>query len=628
LKAGVESGLTTLGNIFEEAKKSQNQTVANQAEDLAQRLGEYVKDLNARVKAVITTNPANTTAYFPTKELQDDLIALLEDISSLAGRSSVNTKNVNTKKGAVSQGQLGGKKKDKKKGNRSYGDDRSGNREGEKGDKLKYVFMNVSKEVEDSVRDIFWLRAYKTSYRADEKDFGRASYEWWSGQTRDLADGAFYLGGAGVRIEGETSFDCGTAFVRFANLYALAQKKNVRGLMEELSRGALIMIPETAPSGRYTIQRAYAFLLAAVKEAAVRAMYESRGQAIPQRNRVLYEANLVAAFQEMWGVQRGNGANNKTREGAFKLFESQVGSLLRGAGGSVAELIGGVQKSMSEYVLREVPSVNSVSGNGVSGVVSGLAVSKTAEGFKIISEAAESVIVSQDYWNTLVQKAGKNFYVPMTLEDGRAMSRDFVLSWLEIGVNATQIVREGRGIQWSRMKQFIYPVRSAGEFSERMMDGQVIIADEPASKASSRGWRRTSLPHMKKYLITRMRIINQNADRPAEVMTVANFRRVWFEIMVNNVLYNIFTRVPWDARNSPLKTRLVRMCQSQTGSDMTACPLVYTRLQVSRFMGSRGKPLPGGFDWLSGMMTFRAKRTEAERITYLRAKDKKGLNVV
>jgi hypothetical protein len=132
---------------------------------------------------------------------------------------------------------------------------------------------------------------------------------------------------------------------------------------------------------------------------------------------------------------------------------------------------------------------------------------------------------------------------------------------------------------------------------------------------------------MRKYLVARMRQINRQADTASNIFTAVNFRRVWFELMINSVAYNTFMQASWLGRASRMKTQLVQECSSLTGNDMTKCTLVYTRTQVARFMSLRGKALPQ-FEWMSGQMVFRSKPTRAEAVLEERSKVKSGLNIV
>jgi len=504
-------------------------------------------------------------------------------------------------------------------------------------ERQEYPFTGVSVEITDKEDSIFWLREFKVSYRSDEGRFDDISFKWWSGSARTIDNDPFYLGGAGVRIEGESSFGCGISYVLLANRYAILQKSSTYDFMKVLSNCLTLSIPQSQPLlsaadiQQYALE-AYNFLLVAIKEFGVVQAKTSRKSNVPSRSQILFESALLTAIQKQWIVMlslptitiSNNTEKTKFYNNLKKLgmnYETQSKGLFGLLKISREMFNKVITDKMGQIINMEIPqppipgvNTSGVSSSGVSSSgVSSLSRQQTP-GFKTILDQVDGIVGEDRYWQSLVdQMGGRKVYIPFIRDSGRVLTVDYVLDYLQVGLNAKTIVRQGRGVDFSRLLAGSKAIKSGKDFANVIGDGDTIVANNPLEKANSRTWRRTSVDIMRKYIIMRMRQINREADIPGQVFTPANFRRVWFELMINTVAYQTMMQAPWSSKTSRLKVLLIQQCGSKTGSYMEKCPIIFARTNMATWMGAKGLPLPG-MDWSSGMMKFRSKPTLIESV--------------
>lgn len=584
------------------------------------------------------------------KEDEEEIRNTIQDISNNRTRDRISNRYDDVREELYRMRLTGGKRRrNRDERNRNHQRDDSKHRQ------QAFVVSPAILGREVNASSELWLEQFRSnpasgpSFSVDSLQTD--AFQWWT--TRDVVDHdgdllPFSLGGAGETPDGIGVFDCGSSFLRLANLYALIEKRASHAFWTTVTQKLLVSIPwQTMESMLRSWEACNQSTLEKSREnhmkqlAANRVGYMKAGvQSIQLANRgnssvkakIAAQSYRINLFQEDLMVQAlgtflvilnasgacGVGAPSLMISDLEKLDQATLEKMkadeltLRGAH---PEHFGTFERTFIGILAERAAQF----GIGLpTGAPGGPGVAAPP---LYITKEQNKIITSNDFWVAFSNYFPKNtrIYFPISAETRKpsetVMTGDYVLDYLTVGElmsapGAGQYISK-RGIRWDLLTRaaLLRPVKTPKDLEKLLQSGYLVVAGDQATLGNIRLWKRTSLGMLIRYMEARMR---ETAEEEQQVYTPTNFRRAWFEWLVNSRAYEILFNAPFTQKNSAMKRALVQACENLVGSDFSKCGLVWSRDYILKAMEEL-RAIPN-FQYLIGTQRYPPRKTKAAKI--------------
>ena len=530
--------------------------------------------------------------------------------------------------------------------------------------KHKHIFHSILGSVFNTTNEL-WFKKFAPNNHDNNSDIYDA-FKWWT--TPGVIDHSgsllpFALGGASETSDSVDVFDCSSSFLRLVNLYSLIEKRASHSFWKSVNQKLLMSIPlntlrtilklnkydalrEEYRKHLDLLKAAYAGYIKAginVKQSTDKGDSKIKSNVAEQSSRIrLFQENLIV--QTLSTLLNKPGLNDVHIDmgGASVVEISELERDIKEIVDKMQEIDSTMKRDYPKYfsdfkriyndILTErsaqyspnpgyvsySPNPGSVSYSPNPGI-SGNPISISTQSV-YITKAQDDVIVSDVFWGNLQKiysiNVNSRIYFPVSGEKQSStagLSPDFVLDYLKVieliggTFENTRFMKLG-GIDWkSLISIVIKPVENERVFNVLLASGYLIVANDKTSLGNYRQWKQMSQGTLINYIEVRMREI---AEHPTLIYTHANFRRVWFELLINNFAFNSVFSSSFK-NNSKLLRYLVENCV-RMASDFSKCKLVFSRDYILKALESL-RIIPN-FLFLTGTQRYPPRKTKIEMI--------------
>ena len=432
----------------------------------------------------------------------------------------------------------------------------------------------------------------------------RNSLSWWSEIAHLPNQTPFHLGGAGIRIQGKSSFDCGITFIRLANEFCLTQKTNSIQFFQQLIKSVYFSIPSSKSSKSSN-------LISNRKEISYTKLFHFLAFFYKEMSFSSNKLNAVSPFlsfiQEYWKIV----TTEKSID--IKLFneaQEEFKNLIQSLPVSPKELYLFLHTSFQSLVPSTSPQQSSLIPSQST---------TTSINPSYFAPDVSTIIGDQNFWVLLQSNLKKTsniiFAIPITRQTENTLSNEYLLDYLQIAIDLTDIPHpiftQGRGLNnWFLKSNYMIPTPNKLDTLVKFIKTKkvyIIVANDSKAKQTIQSWRHTNLQTLLKYIYQRMQKISQSEDI-RDFYHAKYFRLAWFELMLNSYAYSKIMSPNWTKQHSYLKSNLATICDTNIN-----CNVVFSREEIAQLF-QKGSPLPN-VDFTSGNMQFPPRKTLAQQIS-------------